>query len=156
LSRKCAKINDAMQQTSFCQTPLGAVSITVDEKALLELSFLDTPSEEIDFTMPSTGLLQAVKDQLTAYFLGKLQELLKIPFGTTVSYREISLRLGDEKCIRAAASANGKNPIGLMIPCHRVIGTDGKLVGYAGGLWRKQYLLQHERELMPLGDGLLF
>jgi methylated-DNA-[protein]-cysteine S-methyltransferase len=164
-----------MQQTSFCQTPLGAVSITVDEKALLELSFLDSPSEEIDFTMPSTGLLQAVKDQLTAYFLGRLQvfdlpmdpkgtefqkrvwaELIKIPFGTTVSYREMSLRLGDEKCIRAAASANGKNPIGLMIPCHRVIGTDGKLVGYAGGLWRKQYLLQHERELMPLGDGLLF
>jgi methylated-DNA-[protein]-cysteine S-methyltransferase len=168
-------VNDTMQQTSFCQTPLGVVSITVDEHALLELSFLDTPSEELDLTMPSTGLLKAVKDQLTAYFLGEIKvfdlpmhpqgtdfqkkvwaELLKIPFGTTVSYREMSLRLGDEKCIRAAASANGKNPIGLMIPCHRVIGTDGKLVGYAGGLWRKQYLLQHERDLMPLGNGLLF
>lgn len=71
-------------------------------------------------------------------------ELAKIPFGNTVSYQEIANRLGDPKVIRAAASANGKNPISIIIPCHRVIGSDGALTGYAGGLHRKKWLLAHE------------
>jgi methylated-DNA-[protein]-cysteine S-methyltransferase len=82
-------------------------------------------------------------------------ELLKIPFGQTASYLEMAKRLGDEKCIRAAASANGKNPIAVVIPCHRVIGTGGKLVGYGGGLWRKKILLQHEMAFVKQ-EGLLF
>ena len=68
----------------------------------------------------------------------------KIPFGKTISYMELSKRLGDPKTIRAAASANGKNPLWILIPCHRVIGSDGSLTGYAGGLWRKKWLLEHE------------
>ena len=71
-------------------------------------------------------------------------ELAKIPFGKTVSYQEVANRLGDPKVIRAAASANGKNPISIIIPCHRVIGSDGSLTGYAGGLHRKKWLLAHE------------
>jgi len=71
-------------------------------------------------------------------------ELAKIPFGKTVSYQEVANRLGNPKVIRAAASANGKNPIAIIIPCHRVIGSDGSLTGYAGGLHRKKWLLAHE------------
>ena len=72
------------------------------------------------------------------------RELSKIPFGKTISYLDLAKKLGDPKVIRAAASANGKNPIWIVIPCHRVIGTDGSLTGYAGGLWRKKWLLEHE------------
>ena len=72
------------------------------------------------------------------------QELLNIPFNKTRTYLEQSKALGDVKAIRAVASANGKNPIWIVIPCHRVIGSDGSLTGYAGGIWRKKWLLQHE------------
>jgi methylated-DNA-[protein]-cysteine S-methyltransferase len=72
------------------------------------------------------------------------KELQNIPFGKTSTYLKQSLKLGNKKAIRAVASANGKNPIWIIIPCHRVIGTDGSLTGYAGGLWRKKWLLEHE------------
>lgn len=73
------------------------------------------------------------------------KELQKISFGTTISYQELAKRLGNEKLVRAAASANGKNPISILIPCHRVIGKDGKLIGYSGGIHRKEYLLTLEK-----------
>jgi methylated-DNA-[protein]-cysteine S-methyltransferase len=72
------------------------------------------------------------------------QELLNIPFGKTMSYLDLSKKLGDVKAIRAVASANGKNPLWIVVPCHRVIGSNGSLTGYAGGLWRKKWLLEHE------------
>jgi methylated-DNA-[protein]-cysteine S-methyltransferase len=72
------------------------------------------------------------------------KELLNIPFGKTVSYLDISLKLGDKNLSRAVGMANGKNPIAIIIPCHRVIGSSGDLTGYAGGLWRKQWLLEVE------------
>ena len=72
------------------------------------------------------------------------QKLLEIPFGTTISYQQLSNQLGDSKAIRAVANANSKNPLWIIIPCHRVIGSDGSLTGYAGGLWRKKWLLEHE------------
>ncbi|MCL4169062.1 UNVERIFIED_CONTAM: hypothetical protein GTU68_012202, partial [Idotea baltica] len=71
-------------------------------------------------------------------------QLETIPFGKTISYLELSKQLGDVKAIRAAASANGKNPLWIIVPCHRAIGSDGSLTGYAGGLYRKQWLLNHE------------
>ena len=80
-------------------------------------------------------------------------ELLHIPFGKTCSYLELSKKLGDVKAIRAVASANGKNPLWIVVPCHRVIGTDGSLTGYAGGLWRKKWLLEHEN---PVKQETLF
>ena len=72
------------------------------------------------------------------------KQLEQIPYGKTISYLELSKQLGDVKAIRAVANANGKNPLWIIVPCHRVIGTDGSLTGYAGGLHRKQWLLQHE------------
>lgn len=83
-------------------------------------------------------------------------ELTRIPYGDTISYLELARRLGDEKCIRAAGTANGKNPIPVIIPCHRVIGTSGKLVGYSGELWRKESLLRHEARYAPKKAGRLF
>jgi methylated-DNA-[protein]-cysteine S-methyltransferase len=104
--------------------------------------------------------------QLDEYFAGKRKEfnlpisqkgspfqenvwnhLLKIPFGKTVSYLHLSKQVGDVKAIRAIASTNGKNNIAIVVPCHRVIGSDAKLVGYAGGLWRKKWLLEHEAKV---------
>lgn len=81
------------------------------------------------------------------------QELLKIPYGKTESYQKITNKLGDPKAIRAVANANGKNPLWIVIPCHRVIGSDGSLTGYAGGLWRKKWLLDHEN---PIKQETLF
>jgi len=81
----------------------------------------------------------------TDFQLRVWNELLNIPFGRTVTYKELTLRLGDIKAIRAVAAANGANPVSIIVPCHRVIGSDGSLTGYAGGLWRKQWLLEFER-----------
>jgi len=77
------------------------------------------------------------------------KELEKIPYGETITYKELSIRLGDEKVIRAAASANGANPLSIIIPCHRVIGSDGSLIGYGGGLDVKEKLLQLEGSRNP-------
>ncbi|NJW55210.1 methylated-DNA--[protein]-cysteine S-methyltransferase, partial [Salinimicrobium oceani] len=74
------------------------------------------------------------------------QALLNIPYGRTASYMELSKEIGDPLAIRAVAAANGKNPLWILIPCHRVIGSDGSLTGYAGGLWRKKWLLEHEQQ----------
>lgn len=79
-------------------------------------------------------------------------ELLRIPFGTTRSYREQAMNIGNPKAVRAVAKANGDNRISIIIPCHRVIGSDGELTGYGGGLWRKKWLLEHEMEIGKLGN----
>jgi methylated-DNA-[protein]-cysteine S-methyltransferase len=75
------------------------------------------------------------------------EELIKIPYGETISYNQLAIRLGDQKSVRAAGSANGANPLPIVIPCHRVIGSDGSLVGYGGGLYVKQKLLELEGSL---------
>jgi methylated-DNA-[protein]-cysteine S-methyltransferase len=109
------------------------------------------------------GPFAAAREQLDAYFAGELQEfdlplmldgtafqlrvweeLARIPFAETISYKELALRLGDLKLVRAVGTANGCNPVSIVIPCHRVIGADGTLVGYGGGLDRKRWLLDHE------------
>ena len=74
-------------------------------------------------------------------------ELASIPFGKTISYLELAIKMGDPKATRAVAAANGKNNIAIIIPCHRVIGADKTLVGYGGGLWRKKWLLEHEMKI---------
>ena len=115
---------------------------------------------------PVPKSLPFLKRQLESYFSGNLRdfnipmlaagtdfqrrvwkELQNIPYGQTISYLELARRLGDEKCIRAAARASGANPIAILIPCHRVIGSDGSLVGYAGGLDMKEFLLRLEGAL---------
>ncbi len=148
-----------MAQTTFFKCPLGVVKIVGDANGISEISILD--EGKISVSIPKE-LEQAVI-QLQEYFEGKRthfnlklnpkgtdfqqsvwQELLNIPYGKTLSYMELSKKIGDVKAIRAVAAANGKNPLWLVIPCHRVIGTDGSLTGYAGGLWRKKWLLELE------------
>ncbi|WP_378184220.1 methylated-DNA--[protein]-cysteine S-methyltransferase [Aquimarina sp. SS2-1] len=147
--------------TVFIQTPLGIASITGDENGITTISITEDSEKAPSNEMPDT--LKEAVIQLQDYFKGdrtdfsiKLNpsgtdfqkkvwnELSKIPFGKTVTYLDIAKQLGDPKCIRAAASANGKNPLWIVVPCHRVIGSDGSLTGYAGGLWRKKWLLDHE------------
>lgn len=141
-------------------TPIGKAQIIGDEKGVISVSVLDQESNS-SIRIPAS--LQPCVDQLNEYFQGKRKEfdlklnpngtsfqkqiwqlLLQIPFGTTTTYQEQAQRYGDSKAIRAVASANGKNPLWIIIPCHRVIGKDGSLTGYASGLWRKRWLLEHE------------
>jgi len=141
-------------------TPLGVTKISGDEKGIASVTILNA-NETITDIIPE--VLQDCAYQLQEYFQGKRKrfslklnpkgtefqnrvwsELQIIPFGKTVSYLELSKQLGDVKAIRAVANANGKNPLWIIVPCHRVIGSDGSLIGYAGGLHRKQWLLEHE------------
>lgn len=146
-------------EIAFINSPLGITRIVGDENGITEISVLSEGS--ISFEIPEH--LKNAVSQLQEYFDGNRtdftfqlqpkgtdfqqkvwQELLTIPFGKTMSYLDLSKKLGDVKAIRAVASANGKNPLWIVVPCHRVIGTDGSLTGYAGGLWRKKWLLEHE------------
>jgi methylated-DNA-[protein]-cysteine S-methyltransferase len=79
------------------------------------------------------------------------EALLEIPYGKTISYQDLTTKLGNPNAVRAVAGANGANKIAVLVPCHRVIGTDGSLTGYAGGMWRKQWLLEHESKQLKLG-----
>ncbi len=146
-------------ETAYIKTPIGIAKIVGDEKGISTISVADEGlCSEIIPTV-----LDEVVSQLNDYFAGKRTDfifklnpsgtefqkkvwngLLQIPFGKTISYLELSKQLGDIKAIRAVAAANGKNQLWIVIPCHRVIGTDGSLTGYVGGLWRKKWLLEHE------------
>lgn len=149
-----------MKVTTIFNTPLGSAEISGNEEGISSIQILDKAQPESN-NIPEI-LIPAV-EQITAYFNGDLKTfslnlnpegtpfqkrvwlaLTQIPFGTTRSYLELSQILGDVKAIRAVAAANGKNPLWIVVPCHRVIGSDGSLTGYAGGLWRKKWLLEHE------------
>ncbi|HEY0091455.1 MAG TPA: methylated-DNA--[protein]-cysteine S-methyltransferase [Flavobacterium sp.] len=141
-------------------TPLGTTKISGDIEGVTSISVLDEDSaisEQIPDDLQEAVLqLNEYFDRRRTNFNFKMnlsgtefqqkvwKELLQIPFGKTMSYLQLSKNLGDVKAIRAVASANGKNPLWIVVPCHRVIGTDGSLTGYAGGLWRKKWLLEHE------------
>ena len=92
----------------------------------------------------------ALRPQGPAFYMRVWNALLDIPYGVTISYGELAKRVGDPSAARAVGTANGANPIVILIPCHRVIGSDGRLVGYGGGLWRKQKLLDLESGRLPL------
>ena len=145
---------------AYIKTPVGYCLIEGDENGVSKIWAVNDDLPAVD-TVP--GALAAAVQQLGEYFEGgrkhfdfKLNPtgtdfqkkvwdaLLQIPYGTTMSYMELSKKLGDVKAIRAVAAANGKNPLWIVVPCHRVIGSDGSLTGYAGGLWRKKWLLEHE------------
>ena len=149
--------------TSYFESPIGSIKLTTSEDAVLSAEFKNEPQTS-DFELPEIAL--NLQKQLKLYFEGNLlefdlkldpqgtdfqkrvwRELTNIPFGKNASYMDMAVKLGDPKVIRAAASANGKNPIAIIIPCHRVIGKDGSLTGYAGGLHRKKWLLDHENKL---------
>lgn len=147
-------------QTAYYKTPIGTAKIIGDENGISSVTVID---EALETTLNIPQNLENCVQQLDEYFAGtrkdfqlKLNpkgtefqqkvwdELLTVSFGKTRTYLEQSKKLGDPKAIRAVASANGKNPIWIIIPCHRIIGSDGSLTGYAGGIWRKKWLLAHE------------
>lgn len=141
------------------RSPIGMMEIIGGERGIVAINFVDDSQPES--AVPAC--LRECVQQLDEYFAGVRQafsltldlrgtefqkrvwrELLKIPFGKTVSYLDVALALGDRKTIRAVGRANGQNPIVIVVPCHRVIGSDGSLTGYGGGLWRKEWLLNFE------------
>lgn len=152
------------------ESPIGTLTAGFTEDGLALLSFysLDTVKiptglSELEVAHTRAALHEQLKTELDAYFAGTLTEfslpvdlygtefqkkvwkaLLKVPFGTTRSYKEQSIYFGDVKAIRAVATANGANPIAIVVPCHRIVGSDQSLTGYSGGLERKQFLLELE------------
>lgn len=146
---------------TFYSSPLGNLKLRCSEEHLQELVFAKDDEQQIQ--KDSHTVLENCITQLNEYFSGErktfelpLQQtgtdfqrkvwelLLKIPFGKTISYNDLSKQYGNLKAIRAVASANGRNNLAIIVPCHRVIGTNRSLTGYAGGLWRKKWLLEHE------------
>lgn len=145
------------------ESPIGRVVVKGAAGGIESVDFIDGESGDSGDDLPH--VLAAI-DQLQAYFCGELTTfdlplaphgtdfqrsvwnlLLSIPFGDTRSYMDLAQSLRNEKAIRAVGAANGKNPIAIIVPCHRVIGTDGSMTGYAGGIHRKKWLLEHEKNI---------
>src|SRR6266513_1040315 len=150
-------------------SPIGELMLTASESALTGVYFPKARRVEIGKAGDSE-ILRATARQLSEYFAHKRTSfdlplaaagtpfeqsvwrlLRELPYGTTTSYGELARRLGDPNEARAVGAANGKNPIPIIVPCHRVIGASGDLTGFGGGLDRKRWLLEHEGTLLPLG-----
>lgn len=164
-----------MVSTTYTDSPLGLIKIVGNDDGIQEVQFVgDNRQDETDASTLSPTVQQC-HTELAEYFAGQRKEfgvrlnpqgtdfqrkiwqmLLDVPYGTTASYADLAQQYGDMKAIRAVGSANGSNPIAIIIPCHRIIGSSGKLVGYAGGLPRKSWLLQHEADHTPVSPGKLF
>jgi len=146
--------------TTIHPSPVGDILLRADEDGRLTELYLRHDGADRN---PAAGPFDHVREQLDAYFAGEREDfdlplalhgtdfqmrvweqLTRIPYGETISYSQLALRLGDPKLVRAVGLANGRNPVSIIVPCHRVIGADGSLVGYGGGLERKQWLLEHE------------
>lgn len=141
-------------------SPIGILEIITSKDAVISAMFVDEGKENEE----TPEILKKALDQFQEYFEGTRKEfdlhfeiegtdfqkqvwraLMDIPYGTTLSYKEVAIMIGNEKATRAVGNANSKNIIAIMIPCHRVIGANKSLTGYAGGLDRKQWLLEHEK-----------
>lgn len=150
--------------TAYYDSIIGCLEITGTDNGILTVRFLETPPSQFP---ENPECLQECVKQLDEYFRGMRtqfslslipqgtafeqevwQQLLQIPFGETTTYHHIAAALGKPKGAQVVGRANGANPIAILIPCHRVIASDGKLTGYAGGLWRKEWLLRHEGALI--------
>lgn len=155
------------QYCSVINSPIGKVYIFTDDYFVQKITFKGLNTDELT----ENELSKSAAKELKAYFEGKIQSfgfpikqegsdfqqkvwqaLLSIPYGSTLSYAKFSDQLNNPLAIRAIGAANGKNNLAIVVPCHRVIGSDGKLVGYAGELWRKKWLLEHEREIAQKGQ----
>lgn len=153
-----------MTYTTYFTSPVGTLKITTDDTQILGLDFInDSIPQTKQIESP---IAQECIEQLTEYFSHQRQDfnlplspqgttfqklawsaLQSIPYGQTTSYGEQAKNIGKIKAVRAVGTANSKNPIAIIIPCHRVIGKNGKLTGYAGELWRKEWLLKHELKI---------
>ena len=158
---------------SRVESPLGPIALLVENGRLSALDFIGSDEDRVpalrgagdrDWTSGPCG---AIGERVAAYFAGELdaldaipiapagtpfqlrvwQALRGIPLGQTRSYLQVAVEIGDRAATRAVGAANGKNPISLVVPCHRVIASNGTLHGYGGGLWRKEWLLRHEGAL---------
>lgn len=146
---------------AYYHSEIGLIEIKGTEGGIISLDFVETDK---DSTVGIPDFLNECIGQLDEYFKGKRRQftveldirgtefqnkvwrqLLNIPYGATKTYREIAAAAGNPKAVRAVGNANHCNKIALLIPCHRVIGSNGNLTGYAGGLWRKEWLLKHEQ-----------
>jgi methylated-DNA-[protein]-cysteine S-methyltransferase len=153
---------------AYYKTPVGIAQITEEDGYISQIHVLDDEPETIP---PESPLLKEVIKQLDEYFAGTRkifdlpikqpgsdfqqevwQQLLQINYGSTITYAHQANQMKNPLAIRAIAAANGKNNLWIVVPCHRVIGSNGSLTGYAGGLWRKQWLLQHEAKVMGIGQ----
>jgi methylated-DNA-[protein]-cysteine S-methyltransferase len=156
-----------VHESIFCSTlpsPIGDLLLVSNGEALTGVHM--TPHPAI-MAPQDDALLRGVRDQLLAYFAGELldfdlplapqgtpfqhrvwEALRRVPYGTTASYLDIARRIGRPTAPRAVGAANGRNPIAIIVPCHRVIGADGTLIGYGGGLDRKRWLLRHEADVL--------
>jgi len=163
-------------ELSHLESPVGRLVFAVGESGLHALEFSGTEEHlesKLARSLPEARFGRgaragAVEDALRAYFAGELRALedlpaqgsgtpfqrkvwaalRTIPPGRTISYRAVAEAIGSPSAVRAVGAANGQNPIALVVPCHRVIAADGTLCGYGGGLWRKEWLLRHERALL--------
>ncbi len=154
------------QQEITMQSPIGILRIVGSEHGVQSILFTEDDRVVSSDAEAVPETLKTARRQLEEYFSKQRKDfdfplllkgtdfqkrvwkaLTKIPYGSTKTYKEQTLELGDIKAIRAVASANGKNPMSIVVPCHRVLGSDGRLTGYAGGLWRKKWLLEHEEAL---------
>jgi methylated-DNA-[protein]-cysteine S-methyltransferase len=148
---------------AYYESPIGLIEIGGTATHIVSLYFVEDRRAAFD---PYPTVLEAVR-QVAEYFSGQRQvfdldlalhgtafqervwqQLLKVPYGQAATYQEIANALNKPKAVRAVGAANGQNPISIIVPCHRIIGSDGKLVGYGGGLWRKEWLLRHEGYLL--------
>lgn len=165
-------LNTRPLQFKTIDSPVGRLRLVASEKGLCAILFNDGNNksaayDEAQEADSGHALLEKAHKQLQEYFLRKRKsfdvkldmrgtifqlmawkELQKIPYGTTISYAQQARQVGDEKKARAVGMANGRNPLPIIVPCHRVIGESGKLTGYAGGLPMKEYLLTLERETL--------
>jgi len=159
------KIQDTVF-TTYYSSPVGLLKISGTENYISEISFFDKAQKVDNKKRNLPPLMIHCIEQLIQYFNGQRRvfelpinqpgthfqqevwnELMTIPFGKTISYLELARMTGDTKATRAVANANGKNNVVIIVPCHRVIGSNSELVGYGGGLWRKKWLLEHEAKV---------
>jgi methylated-DNA-[protein]-cysteine S-methyltransferase len=148
---------------TYYESPLGLIRIGGTETFITEVVFVDEQQDMLHGEPGVTEVIHQCTEELIEYFRGNRKkfdtplsqtgtafqemvwkELLTIPFGKTISYQQLADAIGDSKATRAVAAANGKNNIMILIPCHRVLGSDRSFTGYAGGIWRKKWLFQHE------------
>ncbi|MBA3673797.1 MAG: methylated-DNA--[protein]-cysteine S-methyltransferase [Chitinophagaceae bacterium] len=155
--------------SAYYQSPIGVILISTSEDVVTEILFINSykgikiNEAEIDFSLPKSAVIKKCIKQLDEYFSGQRKifdlplqhtgtvfqkevwnELINIPYGKHISYLTLSKRIENVRAIRAVGAANGCNKICIVVPCHRVIGSNGDLVGYGGDLWRKKWLLDHE------------
>ena len=147
----------------YVDSPIGLVEIGCSETGVAALNFVDA----LRYPIAVSPCLTAAREQIAAYLARTLTlfdlpldlrgtdfqrrvwtQLLTIPFGQTATYLDIALALKNPQAVRAVGAANGQNPVSIVVPCHRIIGSNGKLIGYGGGLWRKEWLLRHEGALL--------